>query len=258
MSEHATSWLVSLLRRLGYRRAILRGDGGPSIVALNTSTLLASPFVELVLRESPVGEHATNSVAGTAMREVMRQTRTQKFGLEAHVGQIVEPHSILRWIPSMAPNAISFFRIGTDGLTAEMRRSGRAWKKLVAEFGESVRLVPPSSSKRSCKWNATKAACWTVSWTPRANRQHSHHDTDGVVKVAGFRRMNEKSRWTVDDLERSSWSPLGCHRKGSRSHRGSSRPTTSNHPSAFDATSALRHRSSLEKVWCGDRLLGVF
>ena len=38
----------------------------------------------------------------------------------------------------MAADAISFFRIGRDGLTAEMRRSGRAWKKLVAEFGESV------------------------------------------------------------------------------------------------------------------------
>ena len=38
----------------------------------------------------------------------------------------------------MTSDAISFFRIGTDSLTAEMQRSGRAWKKLVAEFGESV------------------------------------------------------------------------------------------------------------------------
>ena len=49
-------WLVSLLRRLGHRRAILQSDGEPSIVALKTATLLASPFVELVLREGPVGE----------------------------------------------------------------------------------------------------------------------------------------------------------------------------------------------------------
>ena len=42
----------------------------------------------------------------------------------------------------MASDAISFFRIGRDGLTAEMRRSGRAWKKLVAEFGESVYYRP--------------------------------------------------------------------------------------------------------------------
>ena len=33
----------------GYRRAILQSDGEPSIAALKTATLLASPFVELVL-----------------------------------------------------------------------------------------------------------------------------------------------------------------------------------------------------------------
>ena len=76
VSEYATSWLVSLLRRLGCHRAILRSDGEPSIVALKTTTLLASPSVELVLRESPVGEHATNGVAESAMREVKRPTRT--------------------------------------------------------------------------------------------------------------------------------------------------------------------------------------
>ena len=78
VSEYATSWLVSLLRRLGYRRAIRQSDGEPPIVALKTATLLASLFVELVLRESPVGEHATSGVAESAMREVKRQTRSWK------------------------------------------------------------------------------------------------------------------------------------------------------------------------------------
>ena len=31
-----------------------------------------------------------------------------------------------------------------------------------------------------------------------------------------------------------------------------------NHPSAFGATSALRHEDRLEKVWCDDGLLFVF
>ena len=114
VSEYATSWLVSLWRRLGYRRAMLQSDGEPSIVPLKTVTLLASPSVELVFRESPVGEHATNGVAESAMREVKRQTRTLKFALEGHVGKIVESHSILKWIPTMAADAISFFRIGRE------------------------------------------------------------------------------------------------------------------------------------------------
>ena len=77
-------------------------------------------------------------VAESAMRVVKRHTGTLKFALKAHVGKIVESHSILGWIPVMASDAISFFRIGRDGLMGEMRRSGRAWKKLVAEFGDSV------------------------------------------------------------------------------------------------------------------------
>ena len=156
MSEYVTSWSVSFLRRLGYRRATLQRDGEPSIVAPKTATLSASPFVEWVLRESPV-------VAASAMREVRRQTRSLKFILEAHVEKIVESHSILRWIPTMASDAISFFRIGGDGLTAVVRCFGPAWKNLVAEFGETVSLLPTSGSKSSCKWNATKAVRCTVS-----------------------------------------------------------------------------------------------
>ena len=45
LSEYATSWLVSLLRRPGYRRATLQSDGEASIVSLKTETLLPSPTV---------------------------------------------------------------------------------------------------------------------------------------------------------------------------------------------------------------------
>ena len=68
VSEYATSWLVLLLRRLGHRRAVLQSDGEPPIVALKTATL----FVELILRESQIREHATNGVVESAMREVKR------------------------------------------------------------------------------------------------------------------------------------------------------------------------------------------
>ena len=65
--------------------------GKPSIVAFKTATLLASPIVGMVLLKSRVGEHATNGVAESAMREVTRQTRTLKLALEAHVGRTMSP-----------------------------------------------------------------------------------------------------------------------------------------------------------------------
>ena len=55
----------------------------------------------------------------------------------------------------------SFFRIGRDGLTAEMQRSGRAWKKLVAHHARTG-SIPIMT-------------------------------TEGAVKAEVFRRMNEES-----------------------------------------------------------------
>ena len=202
MSEYATSWLVSLLRRLGYRRAILQSDGEPSIVALKTATLLTCPFVEMVLRECSLGEHATNGVSESAMREVKRQTRILKFVFEAHVGKIVESHSTLKWIPTMSADAISFIRIKRDGLTAEMRRSGRAWKKLVAELGESVYYRPAVARAVA---SGMQPKLYVVRYLGHHARTGSMliMTTDGVVKAAGFRRINEESRWNVD-----SWNAL--------------------------------------------------
>ena len=96
----------------------------------------------------------------------------------------------------MAADAISFFRIGKDGLTAEMRRFARARKKLVPEFGESVRYRPA----------VARAVVSGIKPPLLAGRHLGHHarigsllimTTDGVMKAARFRRMNEEHRWNV-------------------------------------------------------------
>ena len=110
----------------------------------------------------------------------------------------------------MASVAISFLRIGRDGLTAEMRRSGRAWKKVVAEFGESVYYRPA----------VARAVASGMQPTPYVGRYLGHRARTGrgVVKAAGFRRMNEESRWNVDNWNALRDLSLGCHRNGCRSY----------------------------------------
>ena len=170
-----TSWMVSLFLRVGYCRTTVQSDGEPSIVALKTPTLLAASFLESVLCESPVSEHATNGVAESAMREVKRQPRTLNFALHAHVGKIVESHPILRWIPTMASDAISFFFMnGRDGLTAEVRRSACVLEETRCGV-RRVCLTSLRGSKNSCKANATNTENWLVSWAPRMHQQHSLH-----------------------------------------------------------------------------------
>ena len=74
--------MVFFMRRLGYRREILQSDGEPSVTAFKNCDLFGSSICR---NEGPVGEHATNGVAESAMREVKRQTRMLKFALEDHV-----------------------------------------------------------------------------------------------------------------------------------------------------------------------------
>ena len=104
----------------------------------------------------------------------------------------LDHHSILKRVPTMAPDANSFFRIGRDGLMAELRRSGRLGTKLVAELEESVCYRPG------------RAVASGMEPQLYVGRYLGHHtrlssilimSTDGVVMK--FRRMIEESRWKV-------------------------------------------------------------
>lgn len=62
VNEFAIAWVCVLMRHLGYtyRRIIFQSDGEPSICALKTSVTPRLPAVEVVLRESPEGDHRAN------------------------------------------------------------------------------------------------------------------------------------------------------------------------------------------------------
>ena len=134
---------------------------------------------------------------------------------------------------------------------AEMRSSGRTCMEELRSRIWRISLLPPSGSKSSCKWKTTTAV-----------RFFGHHartgsilimTTDGFLKAARFPKMNEESsRRNVDNWNALRGLPWDVTETGAPS------ATTSNHPSAFDATSALCHKGRLEEMRCDDRLLGVF
>ena len=126
------------------RRLILQSDGEPSVCALKVAATVRLAG----LRDPPVGDHQANGDAECAVRVVKRQVRVLPHALEEHMGPIRDGHPILRWLPTAAADAISRCRIGRDGLTAGQRRTGRPWKKLIAEFGERVITLSGSSSVR--------------------------------------------------------------------------------------------------------------
>ena len=96
----------------------------------------------------------------------------------------------------MTSDAISFFRIGRDGLTAEMLATFWASFEETRCKVRGICLLPPSGSKSSCKWNVIKAV----------GRYLGHHartgnilimTTEGVVKAKSSRHCRGHSRTTT-------------------------------------------------------------
>ena len=99
--------------------------------------------------------------------------------------------SILEWVPTLASGAISLYRIDRDGLSAEMRRSGRACKVW------RICLLLPSGRAEASGTQPTLHVGLYIGHHARTS-SILIMTTDGVVKAAGFRMMNEVSRWNVE------------------------------------------------------------
>ena len=73
------------------------------------------------------------------MREVKRQCRTLRISPEHNTGvRIADDSPLLGWLPRFAAQVMNKMRIGKDGKTSEMRRTGRRWRLPMAQFGEKV------------------------------------------------------------------------------------------------------------------------
>ena len=111
--------------------------------------------------------------------------RVLRYALEEHMGPVKDDHPILRWLPTAAADAISRYRLGRDGLTAEQRRTGRPWRKMIAEFGERVHF-------REAQARATPSGMQPKLFTGYYIGHHARTGsllimtTNGVVKATGF------------------------------------------------------------------------
>ena len=73
------------------------------------------------------------------VREMKRQCRTLRISAEQNTSVRIAPDSpLLSWLPRFAAQVTNKLGIGKDGKTSEMRRTGRRWRKQMAQFGEKV------------------------------------------------------------------------------------------------------------------------
>ena len=83
------------------------------------------------------GDHMANGRVEMAVREVKRQCRTLRILLQQNTCVRIEDDSpLLSWLPRFAAHVMNKMRIGKDAKTKEMRKTGRRWRKPMAQFGE--------------------------------------------------------------------------------------------------------------------------
>ena len=93
----------------------------------------------MVPQGSPEGNHMANGRVEMAVREVKRQCRTLRISAEQNTSvRSSDDSPLLSWLLRFASQVMNKMRIGKDGKTSEMRRTGRRWREPMAQFEEKV------------------------------------------------------------------------------------------------------------------------
>ena len=136
------------------------------------------------------------------VREVQRQCRTLRISAEQNTCVRISGDSpLLRWLPRFAAQVMNKMRIGKDGKTSELKRTGRRWRKPMAQFGEKVWFREiGKDGVRSCACRVTQGIFV------------GHHDRTGAVLCItknGFVRGKSWTRQTLSDAwESTNWDGL--------------------------------------------------
>jgi hypothetical protein len=167
--------------------------------------------IDIVLEESPVGEHQANGDIEGAIRQVQGQFRAMKDALETRYNERIQgDHNSIPWLFSHAASTINRVRKDSEGMTAYRRWKGREFKRDIAEFGECVwylRSASQGKDKFDVRWGE---GVWL------GVRDDSGEviigTIDGVIKSRDFRRKPiEKERWNkyrFNEFKRVPWEPV--------------------------------------------------
>ncbi|CAK0867442.1 unnamed protein product, partial [Prorocentrum cordatum] len=180
---------------------VSNSDSEHSLVALKQAVSDSMPGVEMVMQESPVGDHQANGEAENAVKEVKRMARVLKATLEERIGKnLPVDHPLWTWLPRHAAACLSRYRIGLDGRTAEQRRTGRAWAKATVELGERIHARPAVAQEPRSGLAPKMVEGRYVGHPSRTGSLLAMTET-GAIRAKAFNRMQEDERWSSEGLD---------------------------------------------------------
>eukprot|EP00971_Amphidinium_carterae_P065589 1299546-Amphidinium_carterae.2 len=191
-TDFATAKLVEWLRSLGHRRLILQSDREPAMLRLKEEVRMQLPGVEVIPRESAVGDHESNGAAEAAIRRVKDMTRSQVAGIENALGaKMTHGHVLTLFALLRAAHCLNCYRAGR---TAEELRTGREWRKTIAVFRERVLGYPLKLDSQKRDLEAKAVSGLFVGYAPRTATTLLLTE-EGVLRTRGMARQTEPERW---------------------------------------------------------------
>ena len=111
---HAIKILCREISISGYSRVILKSDQEPAIRELIAAVRRERPVgVEIMIEESPVGEHQSNGEVERAIQTIQALMRTIKLALQSrYKSRIRGDHPILPWLVKHAAMILDLCKVG--------------------------------------------------------------------------------------------------------------------------------------------------
>ena len=201
-NRYSTAFLVAWIKSLGYKRIVVRSDNEAALLKLIDVTSQNLPEVEMVGKQSPEHDHQANGAAEAAVRECKGMIRSLRALVEdKYQKRFARGEPILSWIARHAANCRNRYRLGSDGRSAERRRTGRQWRKPTILFGEATyfRRAGLRAGARKDSGNERMQKGIYVGHHERTGSS-LYLTPQGVVRGVGMHRLPEADRWDAGFL----------------------------------------------------------
>ncbi len=205
--EWVAKRIIKDLEDIGRRDVILKTDGEPAIVALQ-SKIIEGRVGRTIPRNPPVYNPEANGPCEKAVQDVTGHTRTLKLALEARLKYTIPMDApVMEWIIEHAAFILGRYEVGHDGMTSYERLTGRKWRRPMVEFGEVVwaKLVTKVRSKGKMKRQKRKMMKRSLPgvWVGQMVRTGEHIvilENGDAMRCRTVRRVPEDERWDVDKI----------------------------------------------------------
>lgn len=199
--------IIKDLEDLGRRDIILKTDGEPAIVALQ-SKVIEGRVGRTIPRNPPAYNPESNGPCEKAVQDVNAKVRVLKLALEGRLKYKIPTEApIIEWLIEHAAFVLGRYSVGADGMTSYERLTGRKWRRPVVEFGEVVmaKLVTKARSKGKTKTQKNKLLPRSVAgvWVGQMTRTGEHIvilENGDAMRCRTVKRVPIEDRWNADKV----------------------------------------------------------